>query len=98
MTGSIVGSSAVGPDVASSSGTSEESWLGGKAGREVSGRVGAQVRPDPTDLVGVERSCRTSGLVGTLPSSSNIVVSVASRDRGSARMCREHVGEGARAV
>jgi hypothetical protein len=56
------------------------------------------VRPDPTDLVDVERSCRTSGLVGTLPSSSNIVESVVSRDGGFARFWRGRVGEGARAV
>ena len=49
------------------------------------------MRPDPTDLVGVECSCRTSGLVGALPSSSNIVVSVVSRDGGFA-CCRGLVG------
>jgi len=56
------------------------------------------VRPDPTDLVGVERPWRTRGLVGALPSSSNIVESVVSLDGGFARFWRGRVGEGARGV
>jgi len=51
---------------------------------EIRGRVGAQVRPDPTDLVGVECPYRTRGLVGALSRSSNIVESVISRDGGIA--------------